>query len=188
MYKPSVPERRIGPAEGVDRMEKQFWKRAVWVYLAVYLAASLLLLTRFPMMHSDESWLSGLSRAMLQGGLGQTEPFFDLVPTYPNAVSILFNFIQMAFITVFGYGLFTVRLISLVFGAATLIVFYRLVLVLSASEKKALAAAVILSLDAQFITAFHLARAGHYHHVWRCRRRLPYHPICRGLVCPAVIS
>lgn len=139
-------------------MEKRFWSRVIWIYLAVYITVSLLFLVRYPMMHSDESWLSGLSRAMMQRGLNTTEPFFDLFPAYPNAISVLFNLIQMAFIAVFGYNLFSVRLISLIFGAATLIVFHALMLHLTGSAKKSLAATAVLSLDVQFIAASHLAR------------------------------
>ncbi len=139
-------------------MQKSHWHKAIWIYLAVYGAVNLLFLTQFPMMHSDESWLSGLSRAMLEGGLTQTEPFFDLLKAYPNTMSVIFNAIQMAFIGAFGYGLFSVRLISLIFGVLTLVSFYRLIRLLSGSEKKAVAASVIVSLDVQFITASHLAR------------------------------
>lgn len=139
-------------------MEKRFFKNAIWGYIVIYLTLNLLFLVQFPMMHSDESWLSGLTRNMMQSGLNVSEPFFDQLPAYPNAVSIVFNFIQMAFITVFGYSLFTVRLVSLVFGAATLLVFYGLILHLSGSVKKSLAAAVILSFDIQFVYASHMAR------------------------------
>lgn len=139
-------------------MYKSHWKNAIWIYLSVYFAVNIFFLVQFPMMHSDESWLSGLSRAILQRGADTSEPFFDLLPVYPNAMSIIFNAIQIFFISVFGYGLFSVRLISLVFGVLTLLSFYRLILFLSGSEKKALVASVILSLDVQFITASHLAR------------------------------
>ena len=35
-------------------------------------------LTRYPLVHSDESWLGGLTRNMMaQGSMSVTEPFFD---------------------------------------------------------------------------------------------------------------
>ena len=51
---------------------------ALWGFVLVWLSLNLLLLTRYPLVHSDESWLGGLTRNMLaQGSPGVTEPFFD---------------------------------------------------------------------------------------------------------------
>ncbi len=127
-------------------------------YLILWLALNLLFLDRFPFMHSDESWLSGLSRAMMTQGLGVTEPFFDLLPRYPHAIKILFHTLQMGFIAVFGYGLFPVRLISLLFGAGTLFFVYKLALLLTGKKAGAFAVMVLLSLDVQFLYASHMAR------------------------------
>ena len=139
-------------------MKKWFSKNAIWIYLAAYFALGLLMLDRFPFMHSDESWLSGLTRAMTAGGLDSTEPFFDLWPRYPHAIKTLFHLMQMPFIAVFGYNLFAVRLISLIFGTAALCLVYRIAQLLSGSNIKALVLTVILSLDVQFLYASHLAR------------------------------
>ena len=139
-------------------MKKRLLKNAILIYLAVYFAVNLLFLDQFPFMHSDESWLSGLSRAMMHGGPGVTEPFFDLLPRYPHAIKILYHLMQMPFILVFGYNLFAVRLISLLFGVATLYLVYRLTLHISRSPLRALILTIILSFDVQFIYASHFAR------------------------------
>lgn len=127
-------------------------------YLTLWLVLNLLFLDRFPFMHSDESWLSGLSRAMMMQGPNVTEPFFDLLPRYPHAIKILFHTVQIGFIAVLGYGLFSVRLISLLFGAGTLFFVYKLALLLSGKKTGALAVTVLLSLDVQFLYASHMAR------------------------------
>ena len=140
-------------------MKKWFaQKNMIYFYLAAYFALSLFFLDSFPFMHSDESWLSGLTREMMHSGPGATEPFFDLMPRYPHAIKILFHLLQMPFILGFGYSLFSVRLLSLITGTVLLYVFYRLSHWLFKSDLKALAITLILSLDVQFIYATHFAR------------------------------
>ncbi len=131
--------------------------RPIDLYLTLYLIVSLLFLTRFPFMHSDESWLSGLTRSMMHEGLGTTEYFFDLVPRYPHAIKIIFHLIQIAFISIFGYQLFSVRLISLIFGILCLYAFHAL-LRLRFKPLFSLLATIALSLDIQFLYASHFAR------------------------------
>jgi 4-amino-4-deoxy-L-arabinose transferase-like glycosyltransferase len=139
-------------------MKKRKSKDYIIPYIILWLALSILFLDRFPFMHSDESWLSGLSRAMMTQGPGVTEPFFDLLPRYPHAIKLLFHALQMGLIVVFGYGLFTVRLISLLFGAGTLFVFYKLALLLTGKKAGAFVATALLSVDVQFVYASHMAR------------------------------
>lgn len=139
-------------------MKKLKSKDYIIPYIILWLALNILFLDRFPFMHSDESWLSGLSRAMMTQGPGVTEPFFDLMPRYPHAIKLLFHTLQMGFIAVFGYGLFAVRLISLLFGAGALFVFYKLALLLTGKKAGAFAATVLLSIDVQFLYASHMAR------------------------------
>ena len=139
-------------------MKKRLAKNAIWIYLIAYFALSLLVLDKFPFMHSDESWLSGLTRAMTARGLDTTEPFFDLLPRYSHAIKTLFHLMQMPLIAVFGYNLFAVRLLSLIFGTAALYLANRIARLLSGSDIKALILTVILSLDVQFLYASHFAR------------------------------
>lgn len=118
----------------------------------IYIIVNILLLSQFPFIHSDESWLSGLTReifaiggrpaaveapggvASANGGsapagidLTATEPFFDLLPRFPHFIKLLFHALQAPFIAVFGYGPFAVRLLSLAAGCLALLFFYRAV-------------------------------------------------------------
>lgn len=127
-------------------------------FLLAYFCVNLLFLTRYPLVHSDESWLGGLTRNMLaQGYAGVTEPFFDLKPRYPHAIKILFHLLQMPFILVFGYSVFALRLLSLNAGIAALYLFYRCCRT-GASFRLSLGLTVLVSINSQFIAAAHTAR------------------------------
>ena len=90
-------------------------------FILLYFFINLLFLCKFPFMHSDESWLSGLSRNMLENKTFiMTESFFDLYPRSPHAIKIVFHALQAIFISSLGYGLFAVRLMSLIFGCLSL--------------------------------------------------------------------
>jgi len=116
-------------------------------------------LTRYPFVHSDESRLSGLSRNIFEErSYGVTETFFDLYPRYPHAIKSIFHTVQIIFIKIFGYKIFSVRLVSLIFALATLYYFYRLCKTLFKSKKLAFLATTFLSIDIQFIYASHFAR------------------------------
>ncbi len=132
----------------------------VWLYLLFYAGIHLLFLTRFPHMHSDESWLAGLSRNMLlHGDLGVTETFFDAKPRYPHAIKTLFHLLQIGMIRVFGYSLFSVRLLSLIVGCCCLFVFYHCARRLFRRDSFAFLCMLALSWDVQFIEAIHFARS-----------------------------
>jgi len=139
-------------------MKKRFEEKRIYIYLAFYLLLNILFLTKFPFMHSDETWLSGLSRAMMTEGLGTTEPFFDLLERYPHAIKSIFHVMQMPLIKIFGYNLFAVRFLSLIFGIFTLIFFNKLLKKILGSETKAFILTILLSLDIQFIYSSHFAR------------------------------
>ena len=127
-------------------------------FLFAYLLCNLLFLTRYPIVHSDESWLSGLTRNMMaENSPGVTEPFFDLKPRYPHAVKILFHLLQMPFIAAFGYSVFAVRLLSLVAGVVALWLFYRCGRI-CAPFPVAFGAMALMSVHGQFIAAAHTAR------------------------------
>ncbi len=133
-------------------------KEIVFFFLLAWFAGNLFFLTRFPLVHSDESWLAGLTRNMMESGsMGVTEPFFDLKPRYPHAIKILFHLLQMPFLLAFGYSAFSVRLLSLLFGAASLYLVFRISREM-ASFHISLAVTVLVSLDGQFLTAAHTAR------------------------------
>jgi 4-amino-4-deoxy-L-arabinose transferase-like glycosyltransferase len=128
---------------------------AAW---GLYFVCGLFFLDKFPFMHSDESWLSGLTRTMMHEGMDSTETFFDLLPRYPHAIKSFFHMMQMPLIKLFGYELFSVRLLSLIFSCAALFVLYKIVLKYTGSKIIAFLSAVALALDVQFIYASHFAR------------------------------
>ncbi len=135
-------------------------REPLWVFglLLLWFCLNLLFLTRYPLVHSDEAWLSGLTRNMLaQGSPRVTEPFFDLKPRYPHAIKIFFHLLQMPFIAGFGYSVFSVRLLSLIFGSLSLYMFYRCVRE-EVSFPLALSVTAAISVNGQFILAAHTAR------------------------------
>ncbi|OFV70441.1 ArnT family glycosyltransferase [Acetobacterium wieringae] len=134
-------------------------EQALYWYLGLYFLVNLLFLTAFPYVHSDESWLSGLSRHIaVTGDIGVTEPFFNIYQRYPHAIRLLFHLLQAGFMQLFGYQIFTFRLISLLFSVATLYFFYKLGRLFCRSAGTALLATLLLSLDLQYLYASHLAR------------------------------
>lgn len=129
------------------------------LYLSFYFLINLIFLTAFPYIHSDESWLSGLSRNILMSGdISVTEPFFDVYGRNPHAIKLLFHLLQVVFIKIFGYRIFSFRLLSLFFSLATLFLFYRLSKIILKSDKLSLFATILVSIDLQFLYASHLAR------------------------------
>ncbi len=129
------------------------------LYLLLYFLINLVFLSDFPYVHSDESWLSGLSRnILLTGDLKVTEPFFDVYGRNPHAIRLLFHLLQAAFTKVFGYHIFSFRLISLLFSIASLGLFYQLAKIVLKNQNLALFTTILVSLDLQYLYASHLAR------------------------------
>ena len=139
-------------------MKKKSKNIILWAAFAAYFIANLFFLDKFPFMHSDESWLSGLTRTMMHEGVGSTETFFDLLPRYPHAIKTLFHLIQMPFILIFGYNLFAVRLLSLIFSCAIIYLVYKIAYNFSQSKLFSAIAAAVVAFDVQFIYASHFAR------------------------------
>lgn len=137
---------------------RKYRDKVIYVFIFAYFIIGLFFVSKFPFMHSDESWLSGLTRNMMENGMNSTETFFDLLPRYPHAIKSLFHIIQMPFILVFGYKLFSVRLVSLIFGSVLLIFIYKIALQLSKSIGKSILITIALAFDIQFIYASHFAR------------------------------
>lgn len=134
-------------------------KKYLFAFLLIYFLINIFFLTKYPFIHSDESWLSGLSRYMLEkGNFSVTEPFFDLNPRQPHAIRILFHSLQAGIIYFCGYHIFQIRLISLVFGIFTLFYFYRLGKLRYPSKSLPFTAMFMLSFDSQFIYASHFGR------------------------------
>jgi len=100
-------------------------KLILYIYMSIYFIINLFTLTRFPFVHSDEPWLAGLSRGYSVNHTPFiTESFFDLFPRNPHMIKVLYHYTQALFIKIFGYNIFSVRLISLVAAMITIYLFY----------------------------------------------------------------
>lgn len=120
---------------------------------------NLLTLNTFPIMHSDEAWLGGLTKTMMtSGSLMTTEPFFDLAPRAPHTLKTFYHLLQMPFISLLGFNLTAVRLLSLVFGLAVLIIVGLWLQSLSDQPLVSLLCLAFITLNSQFIYAAHFAR------------------------------
>ena len=107
--------------------------------ILLFFIFNLFFLTNFPFVHSDEAWLSGLSRQIMQTkNPASTEAFFDLLPRQPHAIKILFHLLQIIFIQFFDYKIFTFRLISLLTGSLSLFIFYKISFFITKSKKLSL--------------------------------------------------
>lgn len=129
------------------------------LYLLCYGIASGLFLTRFPYVHSDESWLAWLSRDMMQArSLAVTESFFNAKERYPHAIKSLYHLLQQGFIAAFGFTPAAVRLLSLSCALGFLYLFYYLLRHYGATERSAIFITILFSLDPWFIYLSHFAR------------------------------
>jgi len=131
--------------------------KKLYIFLTIYFFINLIFLTRFPFMHSDESWLSGLSRNIAENkSLAVTETFFNLAPRYPHAIKSIFHLGQVLFMYLFGYTLFTFRLISLLFSLISIYLFN--IITQKTIKNNSFMFTIIFALDIQFIYASHFAR------------------------------
>jgi len=138
---------------------KIFNEKEIAIFLTLYFILNALFLTKYPFIHSDESWLSGLSRNYLETGSPIiTETFFDLLPRFPHAIKIFFHYLQVFFIKLFGYNLFSVRLISLLFSVFSLYILYLLGKKILNSKKSSLILVALVSFDIHYIYTSHFAR------------------------------
>ncbi len=136
----------------------------LYLYLLFWFTINLFFLNSFPFFHTDEAWLSGLTRTMMgEGRPDSTEAFFDLYERHPHAIKLLYHLAESLFF-VFDYSLFSARLLSLTVGALTLWCFHHLLTHLSPSPDRtktdggALLVTVFFSWDVQFVYATHMAR------------------------------
>ncbi len=133
--------------------------KIIYLVLIIFFVVNLFFLVNFPFVHSDESWLAGLSRTIInEGTFNITEPFFDIYPRTPHAIKIVFHGLQILFLKVFGYKIFSFRIISLIFGTLSIYLIYKIASIFTKSEKLALACSILLAVDIQFVYASHFAR------------------------------
>jgi hypothetical protein len=92
-----------------------------------YLGLQIWSLSWYPFVHSDEVWLASLSRSMVNSwNLGVTEDFFVLTPRHPHGIKTLFHLLQGIFV-IGSWSISTVRIISLISGICSLVLFALLV-------------------------------------------------------------
>lgn len=143
--------------------KKKAWKS--WIiflaaagYLAGYAVLSLHTLGTFPFVHSDECWLAGLTRDMMAArDFGVSESFFSLKPRVPHALKLLFHGAQMAAVSVLGFQIGAVRILSWMTGLLCLALCY-LVGKRLGGRGMGTALMALVSVDIQFLYASHFAR------------------------------
>lgn len=125
----------------------------------LYLLVNLLTLTRFPTVHSDELWLKGLTDEMLaRKTFVVTEPFYDLYPRIVHPFRWIFHSLQAFVFLLFGSSVFSIRLLSLLASAGSLLLFYSLVKTTLGKRSFAFAGTSALALNIQFIYSAHFGR------------------------------
>lgn len=130
-----------------------------YFYIASFFLFHLSTLTIYPLVHSDETWLAGLSMTYMKArSIFVTEPFFDLMPRQAHAIKSLFHLVQIPFIHFFGYDLFSVRFISLLAGTLILIMMHIYLHRRFTSPIMNTLCLIFFSLNIQFIYASHFAR------------------------------
>lgn len=128
----------------------------IYLLLIAFFVINLLGLTSFPFAHSDEAWQAGYSRFSAAEGLSATEPFFDLFPRTVHTLRSIFAALQSPFFTVFGFSLFSARLLSLLFSTLSLWLLWRLLEEYSPLQQ--LFAWLFLASSIHFIYTARLAR------------------------------
>ena len=129
------------------------------IYILLWLLVNLTFLTDFPFIHSDEIWLSGLTKTMMEKGTVKvTEPFFDLVPRTVHGMRIIFHGLNSIFIKIFGYTPLGIRFLPLICGALGLFIFFMLCRRTGTGRRTAFAGTVLLSADIQYIYSSHFGR------------------------------
>lgn len=138
---------------------KLYQKFMVLALLLIFFTVNLMFLVDFPFVHSDEAWLSGLSRTVMEEqSFSVKVPFFDLYPTTVHAMKVVFVALQMLFIQFFGYSISSVRLLSLVFSTLSLYIFFKILFKYSREFYSALLFTLLFAVNIQFLVSAHMAR------------------------------
>lgn len=144
-------------------MTKDVNKIRIQVFLILYILLWVILnafiLTSYPFVHSDETWLAGITRTMLdEGSIAVTAPFFDLQPRTVHGLRLIFQGVQSLFQGILGYSVVGFRALSLFAGGLSLFLFFFLLKRLGFLSRYAFLGVVLLSLDIQFLYASHFGR------------------------------
>lgn len=132
----------------------------LFIYVIIYTFLNTKWLSIYPFIHSDESWLSGLTREIMESNsFKSTESFFDIFPRNPHSIKIIFHYIQSKFIEILGYNINSVRLFSVLTGTLCILIFF---FILKKINKENffinIFYTIIFSLNIQFIYASRFAR------------------------------
>ena len=131
----------------------------VLVPAALWLAAHLVTLTRYPPMHADEAWLASGTRSILVSrSAAATEEFFRITPRSPHAIRLLFHALQAPFVAA-SFTLASVRLLSLACGVGVVLLAAAMARTLFASSAARVSFVAFLALDPGLFVSAHLARS-----------------------------
>ena len=137
-------------------------KNRIFIYIIAlisYIFVNILSMTKYPFVHSDETWLAGLSKTIMDNSTFKiTEPFFDLYPRQPHAIKSLFHALQGVWISLFGYTPFSVRMLSFLIAVITLITLFVYLQKKEASRVHGFLFTCMLAMSIQFIYASHFGR------------------------------
>ena len=129
------------------------------LFISLYFLYNSLHLLDFFYVHSDETWLIGLSKAMFENKTFKlTEPFFDLYPRTVHALRLVYVSLLGLFIQFFKSSIYAGRMLSLISGVLTLFFLKRWL-----SKKKLffsfqMIVIAFVALNIQFLMTIHSAR------------------------------
>lgn len=127
------------------------------VIISIFIV-NLLFLTDYPYIHSDEAWLSGFTRTVVEKETFKTsEYFFNTYPRPIHGLKIIFVSLQIVIMKVLGYSPTSFRLLSLI---ASMIPLY-LIGIYFVKKKSFLYGtliSILLGFQIQFILMSHTAR------------------------------
>lgn len=143
-------------------MTKHKFKRldaVATLIILLFFIINLATLMGFPTVHSDELWLKGIAEEMIDAkSFSVTEPFYDLYPRVIHPFRWLYNGVLILFLEIFSHSVAAVRLVSLVFGTLSLVVFYWILRNTFENKWFSRVGLLLLALDIQFTYSAHMGR------------------------------
>ena len=128
-------------------------------FITFYFLYNSLHLLDFFYVHSDETWLIGLSKAMFDHKTFQmTEPFFDLYPRTIHGLRLVYVILQGLFIQLFQSSIYAGRFLSLVSGTLTLWLVRKWLSKEKLSFMSQMMVILFIGLQLQFLMTLHSAR------------------------------
>lgn len=128
-------------------------------FITLYFLYNSLHLLDFFYVHSDETWLIGLSKAMFDHKTFQmTEPFFDLYPRTIHGLRLVYVILQGLFIQLFQSSIYAGRFLSLISGTLTLWFLKKWLSKEKLSFMSQMMILIFIGLQLQFLMTLHSAR------------------------------